>query len=83
MNSSSANTPQRPPSWRDAVDNPWVVLALLFLVMAILGLPVLWISKAFSVPMKIFLSIVVTLYTAALFGCVGVILWWAYQTIAA
>lgn len=69
------------PAWRNAVDNPWLVLALLFLVMAILGLPILWMSRAFSTPMKVLLSVIVTLYTVALIGCTGAVLWWSWNTI--
>ncbi|HTN73995.1 MAG TPA: hypothetical protein VL096_02065 [Pirellulaceae bacterium] len=79
--SETSPEPAPPASWRQAVDNPWVVLGLLFFVMAILGLPILWMSKAFSPPMKIVLSIVVTLYTIAAIGCTGAIVWWAWQSI--
>lgn len=78
--SDDASSPVQ-PAWRNAVDNPWMVLALLFLVMAIFGLPILWMSRAFSTPMKVLLSVIVTLYTVALLGCTGAVLWWSWNTI--
>lgn len=76
-------TPQPQPkgSIRAAIDNPLVVLGLLFFVMAILGLPLLWMSRGFSVPAKIGWSIAVTIYTTALIGCTGMILTWTWSRI--
>jgi hypothetical protein len=48
------------------VDNRWCVLGLLFLVMAVLGLPILWASRAFSRPAKLALTALVIVYTALL-----------------
>jgi len=48
------------------LDRPWLILCLLFFVTAILGLPLLWISRGFSLTWKIVLSLIVTLYTALL-----------------
>ena len=82
MNSSNDKAASNSFTWRDGVDNPWIVLGLLFFVTGFLGIPLLWMSKGFSTLMKIVLSVVVTVYTFALFGCVGLVLWWAYQQIA-
>lgn len=86
-NSPVADAPGSPstskqPSFFDLIDNPWVVLVLLFFVMAILGLPVLWKSRGFSIMSKIGLSIVVTLYTALLFYLVYLLLLWCYAQIS-
>lgn len=51
---------------RSLLDRPWFVLGLLFFVTAILGLPLLWISRGFPRVWKIVLSVVVTVYTALL-----------------
>jgi hypothetical protein len=72
----------KPSAWREVVDNPWVVLALLFLVMGFLGLPILWASRGFSRRAKVWLSLVVIVYTLALIGCTGAVLWWSYQSIS-
>jgi ribosomal protein L40E len=70
-----AATPARasdPPAAHSAarssslLDRPWFILCLLFFVTAILGVPLLWISRGFSLAWKIVLSVVVTLYTALL-----------------
>lgn len=74
---AAARAPQGPP----LLDRPWVVLSLLFFVMAILGLPLLWKSRAFSLASKVLLSIIVTLYTLALFAGVGAICVWAYRRV--
>ncbi|HEX5102727.1 MAG TPA: hypothetical protein VFV87_02890, partial [Pirellulaceae bacterium] len=61
---SAANeSPPRAQTWRDAVDNPWLMLAMLFFVTAALGLPFLWISRGFSMFWKIVLTVVVTAWT--------------------
>lgn len=73
--------PSTEPAWRSAIDNPWIVLGLLFFVMAICGLPILWLSRAFSTPMKALLSLVVTIYTLALFGCTAAVVWWSFTTL--
>lgn len=68
----------RDTSLRAAIDNPYVVLALLFLVTGFLGLPVLWISRGFGLTSKIVLSIVVTIYTLLLIGCTISVIWWSW-----
>ena len=62
-----------------ALDNPWIVLALLFFVFAGLGIPLIWISKAFSTSVKIILTIALTLYTVLLLWIVWLILLWSYS----
>ena len=64
-----------------AVDNPWVVLGLLFFVFAIFGIPLIWISKAFPTWGKIVLTIVVTLYTALLLWGFSLVMLWSYNRI--
>ena len=44
---------------RDPLDSPWVVLGLLLFVLGPFALPFLYKSRAFSMPMKIFLTVVV------------------------
>jgi len=59
---------QPPPARaaRRVIDNPWLILAMLFFVTAALGLPILWLSRGFSAPAKTILSIVVLAYTVVL-----------------
>jgi hypothetical protein len=66
---------------RPLTDNRWFVLAMLFFVMAILGLPLLWRSRGFSTASKIVLSLVVAIYTIALFWGLWLILVWFWSPI--
>ncbi len=62
-------------------DSRWMVLAILFGVTGALGIPLLWVSKRFSLVERIFWSIVVTIYTLALVGVTAAIVMWSYQMI--
>ena len=68
-------------TFKDFVDNPWVILGLSFFVMGVLVLPLLWMSQAFSKPVKILLAIVVTIYTAFLVWLVWLVLAWSWSRI--
>jgi hypothetical protein len=68
--------------WREVVDNPWLVLGTLFFVTAALGLPVLWMSRAFSRTSKAILTVVVLLYTALLIYVFWLVMLWCYTRIA-
>ena len=74
--------PTRRLDWRSLLDNRWIVLAGLFLVTGALGIPFLWIGRAFSTRMKILLSIVVTLYTALLLWLFWLVMLWSYHRIS-
>lgn len=53
-----------------------LILAMLFFVTGFLGLPVLWISKSFSMTEKLIWSVVNTIYTCALIaGTVAICVW--------
>lgn len=67
----------RPQSqWEQLLSNRKWILLLLFCVTGCLGLPVLWLSYAFTTTEKIVWSIVSIAYTLMLIGaCVGVIYW--------
>lgn len=66
---------------KSLLDRPWFILGLLFLVTAILGLPLLWISRGFSPAWKIVLSVIVTLYTVLLFWGFWLVLTWSVSRI--
>ena len=67
----------RPQSqWEQLLSNRKWILLLLFCVTGVLGLPVLWLSYAFTTTEKIVWSIVNIAYTLMLIGaCAGVIYW--------
>ena len=62
-------------------DTWWSILLLLFCVTAACGLPILWVSKAYRPTGKVALSILVTLYTLAIFWLFWVVMVWCYQRI--
>lgn len=57
----------------------WAILLLLFGVTGVLGLPLLWMSRAYRPFGKVILSIVVTIYTALLFLLVYLLLWHVWR----
>jgi hypothetical protein len=75
--------PDRPqeakPQWRELVDNPWLLLAVLFFVTAALGIPFLWMSRGFSTPCKIVVTIAVLLWTALVFWVFFLIMAWCWS----
>lgn len=77
-----ADAPRRMQTWRDAVDNRWLVLAMLFFVTAALGLPILWISRGFSRTWKIVLTVVVIAWTVLILWLFWLIMVWCYTRIA-
>jgi hypothetical protein len=72
----------RPTGWRDAVDNPWLMLAMLFFVSLFLGLPLLWISRGFSTAWKVVVTIAVLVWTAVVLWIFWLIMVWCYGQIA-
>ncbi len=64
------------------LDNRWFILALLFGVLAVFGLPLLWFSRGFSRRAKIVLSVIVVLYTALLLWLMWLMLRWLYASIS-
>ena len=70
-----------PSAARQLIDNPWIMLATLFLVTAALGLPFLWMSRGFSRTSKVILSIVVIVYTALILWIFWIIMAWCIQRI--
>jgi hypothetical protein len=69
------------PAWRDVVDNPWLMVAMLFLVTAALGLPFLWISRGFSWLGKCLLTIAVLAWTALVLWLFWLVMAWCVPRI--
>jgi hypothetical protein len=74
--------PPAPAGWRRAVDNPWLMVAMLFFVTAALGLPLLWISRGFSTLAKIVLTVAVLAWTALILWLFWLVMVWCYVRIA-
>jgi hypothetical protein len=70
--------PNVSPAWRRALDNPWLMLVMLFCVTAAFGIPFLWLSRAFSTTAKSVLTVVVLLYTVLILwaGVAFMTYWW-------
>jgi hypothetical protein len=79
---STTAAPPRAQTWRDVVDNPWLRIAMLFLVTAALGLPFLWISRGFSTLSKIVLTILVVAWTVLVLWLFWLVMAWCYMRIA-
>jgi len=83
VDATIADSPQPSPAqqagWRELVDSPWLLIAVLFFVTAALGLPFLWISRGFSTPWKIILTIAVLLWTVLVFWVFFLIMAWCWS----
>jgi hypothetical protein len=79
----SSDSPAIKPdgSLRGLLHNRWAILGLLFLVMAALGIPVLWASRAFSTRTKILLTIAVSLYTILILWGFWLVMAWCITRI--
>ena len=61
--------------------NPWIVVAILFLVTGALGIPLIWLCRAFSTRAKILLTFAVTIYTVLILWVFWLIMLWCYHRI--
>jgi len=68
-----SDRPDRPPPRRDVAESRWAVLVLLFAALGPLALHVLWRSPRFSRGWKVFLTLLVVIFTVV----VVVVLWYA------
>jgi hypothetical protein len=68
-------------SWTEVRDNPWLLVSVLFGVTAVLGLPLLWQSKAFTWRGKLSLSLAVIAWTGLLVWLCALVLQWSYARI--
>lgn len=73
--------PARTSSTDRMIQSRGAVLAVLFLVMGALGIPLLWMNKAFSNAERWFWAVVVTIYTAILIYIAWRICMWSYHQI--
>ena len=82
MSEHSGNSAATPPSQASAlrkmVDNPWLVLGMLFFVTLFLGLPALWLSRGFTPLSKVIWTILVLLWTGVVFWVFYLIMYFCY-----
>ncbi len=72
--------PDNPPS-SDLVQSRGAVLAALFLVTGIFGLPLLWMNQRFSPSERILWAVVVSIYSLAMVVFGLWFLWWMYKVL--
>jgi hypothetical protein len=77
-----ADAPAVPPIWRKALDNPWLMLLMLFFVTAALGIPFLWISRGFSRTSKIVLTVLVSAWTVLIFWLFWLVIVWSWTRVS-
>ncbi len=78
----TSQQPDVPPAWRRALDNPVLMLVMLFFVTAALGLPFLWMSRGFTAFWKVVVSIAVLAWTWLVLWVFWLIMVWCYTRIA-
>lgn len=61
------------------MDRPAFMLAFLFLASLFLGLPFLWKSRAFRMPAKVLISIMVLIETVVIFWAFGLVMVWCWN----
>ncbi len=76
---STQARPAAPSVMEQTLQSRFLVLATLFGVTGALGLPLLWMSPAFSRFHKAVWSVVVLAYTSVLIGGTWAIVVWAYR----
>jgi len=81
MSGSSLPTRANNAKWGGLLESRLAILGLLFGVTGFLGIPVLWMSPAFSRNEKIAWSVAVTIYTLVLIAIAVAICWWSYNQI--
>lgn len=74
-----APTPQEDSLARRALDNPWLMVGMLFGVTLFLGLPFLWISRGFTPLGKVVVTILVLVWTLIVFACFFGVMYWCAQ----
>lgn len=66
---------------RPVIDNPYAVLAAVFLAMAVLGIPLIWMCRAWSPFTKTVLTVATLLYTALLLWAFWLVMLWCWARI--
>ncbi|QDV61263.1 hypothetical protein [Crateriforma conspicua] len=71
------------PSGQGVTQSKAAVLAVLFLVAGVFGVPLLWINKRFNTAERILWTVVVTIYTFLLVWIAYSVVMWSLDQIAA
>jgi hypothetical protein len=65
------------------VDNPYVVLAVIFLVTGALGIPLIWMCRAWSPAVKVLLTLTSVAYTVLILWLFWLVMLWCWGRISA
>lgn len=76
------SSPSKPLPPKRALDDPWMVLLVLFVVTGCLGIPLLFMSRGFSTTSRLVWSIVSVVYTALLLWGFVLIMQWCWGEIS-
>ncbi len=71
-----------PAERRPLIDNPYAVLAAVFLAMAVFGIPLIWMCRVWSPFIKTVLTVVTLLYTALLLWAFWLVMQWCWARIS-
>ena len=79
----STGTPPEPEQRRktSSLENPWVVIVMLFCVTGALGIPLIWMCRTFSPTVKVLLTVAVTVYTVLILWVFWLVMVWCYHRI--
>jgi hypothetical protein len=64
------------------VDNPYVVLAVVLFVTAALGIPLIWMCRAWSPAVKALLTLASLVYTALILWLFWLVMLWCWERIS-
>jgi hypothetical protein len=67
---------------RGVIDNPYAVLGSVFLALAIFGVPLIWMCRAWTPSTKVVLTIITLLYTALLLWLFYLVMVWSWSRIS-
>lgn len=81
IDSTAPKSNKQAPWWREIVDQPVSLVLVLFFVTAASGLPLLWISRGFSLIGKIVLTILVLIWTALVLWVFYLVMAWCLPRI--
>lgn len=70
------------PAPRAVIDNPYAVLAAVFLATAVFGIPLIWMCRAWSPAVKGILTILTLAYTALILWLFSLVMLWCWERIA-
>src|SRR5687767_10988623 len=69
---------EAPTGNRYLIDNPYAVLGAVFLALAVFGIPLIWMCRAWSPAVKTILTLATLAYTALLLWLFWLVMMWVW-----